>query len=41
MRWSKSMTSKEVQGNLIVGNSLHIFGTQIEDQDQSQDEDEA
>ena len=34
------MTSKEVQGHLIVENSLHIFGTQIEDQDQAQDKDE-
>ena len=34
------MTSKEVQGHLIMENSLHIFGTQIEDQDQAQDEDE-
>ena len=31
---------KRVQGHLIVECMLHIFGTQIKDQDQAQDEDE-
>ena len=31
---------QRVQGHLIVECTLHIFGTQVEDQDQTQDEDE-
>jgi hypothetical protein len=31
---------QSVQGYLILECTLHIFGTQIEDKDQAQDEDE-